>query len=106
MDAVYENRDAAPVSDKAKAALKLIETMTLRPEALGPADVDEARRAGVSDAAILDCATVCALFNVIDRLADAFGFHVPDQRTFDAGAAAMVKRGYALPAPLRVLPQS
>ena len=94
------------MSDQAKAALKLIETMTLRPDELGRADIDAVRSAAVGDAAIVDAATICALFNVIDRLADAFGFAVPSQAAFEKEAASMLRHGYALPLPLRLLPPS
>jgi hypothetical protein len=45
----------------------------LEPEAVGPADADVARAAGVSTEALRDALYVCAYFNLIDRLADAFG---------------------------------
>lgn len=99
---MYADPDRAPVSEKVKAALRLIETMTLRPGELGPSDVARIRAAGVSDAAIVDAATVCALFNVVDRLADAFAFHVPGRETLDRHAGFLIKYGYALPLPLRV----
>ena len=35
------------------------------------------RAAGVSDDALLDAIAVAALFNMIDRIADALGFEVP-----------------------------
>ena len=89
------------MSAQCRSALALIETMTLQPDALAPTDVAAARDAGVSDAAIEDAATICALFNVIDRLADAFGFHVPEQAEFDASAGFLLRRGYVLPPPVR-----
>ena len=92
------------MSAQVKAALDVIETMTLQPEHLGRLQIDAAREAGVSDEALADATTVCALFNVINRLADAFHFHVPPRAAMDAHAPTMVKRGYALPAPLRVRP--
>lgn len=75
---MYLNRETTPVSKRTEAALKLVETMTLRPEAIGPHDILEMRQSGTSDEAIIDAATICALFNIIDRLADAFNFRVPD----------------------------
>lgn len=83
-----------------RAALGLIEVMTLRPDELTAADVDAVRAAGVSDDGIEQAIAVCALFNMIDRLADAFGFHVPDQAGLDRGAQVLLKTGYKLPAPL------
>lgn len=97
---MYADRETAPVSERTKAALRLVEKMTLRPEDLSPGDIVELRQAGVTEKAIVDAATISALFNVIDRLADSFNFRVPDQAAFDRAAISMVKRGYALPGPI------
>ena len=45
----------------------------MRPDELTPADAEAAYAAGVSRDALRDAATVCALFNMITRLADALG---------------------------------
>jgi hypothetical protein len=50
--------------------------------------------AGVSAGAILDAIYICATFNLIDRVADALGFEVPE--SFARGAASQLKRGYKL----------
>jgi hypothetical protein len=50
--------------------------------------------AGVSREAVRDAIYVCYLFNTYDRLADAFGWHIPPQGSFDAGATHLLKRGY------------
>ena len=103
MQAVYDDRDTAPISDEARAALAFIETMTLRPEQLGPADVENARAAGLSDEALLDAIAVCTMFNLLDRLADSFDFRIPDQEGFDKGAQFLLKFGYGQPGPVRWL---
>jgi len=41
---------------------------------------------------------VCALFNMIVRLADSLGWDVPEEAAFDARAPAMLEGGYALQA--------
>jgi len=48
--------------------------VTLTPADVTPDDVDAVRAAGVSDEAIEDALAVCACFNLIDRIADSFGF--------------------------------
>ena len=52
------------------------------------------RAAGVSDAALDDAIHVCAAFNLIDRVADALDFHVPDAARFARNAKWLLKRGY------------
>jgi alkylhydroperoxidase family enzyme len=64
----------APIESGLRAVLGLLEAVTLRPGAVGPEDVDAVRAAGVSNEAIEDALAVCACFNLIDRLADSFGF--------------------------------
>jgi hypothetical protein len=54
----------------------------------------------VSEAAIQDALHVCFAFNLIDRLADACGWHVPDRGEFDRGAAFLLRFGYRLVAPV------
>lgn len=56
------------------ATMALLEKVTLASEQVGPGDVEAARAAGVSDAAIVDALYVCFLFNTVNRLANAFGY--------------------------------
>jgi hypothetical protein len=56
------------------------------------------RAAGVSDAALRDAVTVCALFTMIVRLADSLGWDVPDWEVLKQRAPAMLEGGYALDA--------
>jgi len=72
--------------------------MTLRPGELSPADADTVRAAGVSDAALVDAVHICALFNMIVRLADSLGWDVPPPAAVAARAEGMLGRGYALEA--------
>jgi hypothetical protein len=53
-----------------------------------------ARAAGLSDSAIEDAIHVAAQFNVIDRIADSFGFDVPGADAFAQNAVTLLKRGY------------
>ena len=50
--------------------------------------------AGVSQDQIEDALSVCFTFNVIDRLADAFGFSVPSAEALASGATYLLKHGY------------
>jgi hypothetical protein len=70
--------------------------LTLRPDELTAADADAAYAAGVTRDALRDAATVCALFNMITRLADSLGWDVPSRERLSARAPAMLDGGYAL----------
>jgi hypothetical protein len=54
------------------------------------------RAAGVSDEALRDALTVCALFSMIVRLADSLGWDVPEWEALMQRAPAMLEGGYAL----------
>jgi alkylhydroperoxidase family enzyme len=94
--AVEADWRTAPVGPKLAATLAFVEKLTLRPDELEPADAEAARAAGVSDQALRDAATVCALFSMIVRLADALGWDVPSWERLTARAPAMLEGGYAL----------
>ncbi len=51
---------------------------------------------GVSEEALVDAIHVAALFNMIVRLADSFGWDVPPFEAFRERAAEMLGGGYAL----------
>jgi hypothetical protein len=57
------------------------------------------RAAGVSDDALVDAIHVSSLFNMIVRLADSLGWHVPPDESFAAGAERMLASGYVLMSP-------
>ena len=81
-----------------RAALGFIEKQTLAPDELTHADAEAAIAAGVSEQALRQAALVSALFNMIVRLADSFGWDVPPWETLMARAQAMYDGGYRLAA--------
>ncbi|HET7366887.1 MAG TPA: hypothetical protein VFI83_00870 [Gaiella sp.] len=95
-EAVVADWRTAPLRPELRATLGFLEKLTLRPDELVPADVDAVRDAGVSTQALRDAATVCALFNMIVRLADSFGWDVPSWERLTARAPAMLEGGYKL----------
>jgi alkylhydroperoxidase family enzyme len=89
---------SAPLRPELAATLAFLEKLTLRPDQLEPADAAVAHAAGVSDQALRDAATVCALFNMIVRLADSLGWDVPTWERLMARAPAMLEGGYRIDA--------
>jgi alkylhydroperoxidase family enzyme len=96
--AVVSDWRSAPLGAELMATLVFLEKLTLCPEEIGPPDADAARAAGVSDQALRDATAVCALFNMIVRLADSLGWDVPEEEAFKARVPAMLEGGYALQA--------
>jgi alkylhydroperoxidase family enzyme len=93
----------APIEEPLRAALALLEKFTLAPDEFSPDDIEDARRLGLSDAAIGDALYVSTVFNVIDRLADSFGFDIPSRASLQKSATNLLKHGYAFPPPVRWL---
>jgi len=84
----------APVADGLRATLGFLAKLTLEPESIDLADAEAVRATGVSDEALEDAIHVAALFNVIDRIADALDFYVPDPEAFARAAPGFLQRGY------------
>lgn len=74
--------------------LGLLKKITLTPSAVGPEDIAPVRAAGVSDQAIEDAMVVCALFNIIDRLADSFEVELPTVEGFANTGKYLLAMGY------------
>jgi len=91
---VLADHRTAPVSPALHATLDLLQTVTLRPSEVSPGDVAAVRETGVSDEAIEDALTVCACFNLIDRVADSLGFDLPSRDVHEAYAAQFLAEGY------------
>jgi alkylhydroperoxidase family enzyme len=91
--AVLEDWRTAPVNEKVRATLGFLEKVTLSPAEISSEDITPLRSAGVSDWAIEEALYVCFLFNVMDRLADAFDFHLPSDRGFQRNGRILYNLG-------------
>ena len=94
MTAILANHRTAPIEPALRATLDLLQKVTLAPADVGDGDVEAARAAGVSDAALEDALTVCACFNLIDRVADALGFDLPSPDVHAEYAPQFLTEGY------------
>ena len=74
-----------PLDARVAAGLDLVEKATMQREDVGPEDIPRARAGGLSDVAIADALHVAFVFNLINRVANAFGF--------DGGGEANARRG-------------
>jgi alkylhydroperoxidase family enzyme len=94
---VLANYATAPIDERLRAVLGLLEKMTLDHQNLGPGDVRTLLARGVSKSAIADALEVAFLFNVYDRLADTMGWHVPEKSSgyYSVAAKRLLKHGYA-----------
>jgi len=93
---VLDDYTTAPIDERLRATLGLLETMTLHHESLTAENVRIVMRAGVSKSAIRDALEVAFLFNIYDRLADSMGWDVPSRSTgyYQSGAKRLLEHGY------------
>lgn len=96
IERVLDDYTTAPIDERLRATLRLLETMTLRHEKLTADDVRAVMHAGVSKGAIREALEVAFLFNIYDRLADSMGWDVPSRSSgyYQAGAKRLLDRGY------------
>ena len=94
--AVLADYRTAPIDPRLRAALALLEKVTLDPASVGADDVRAVLAMGVTAQGVRDALFVGAMFNLINRLGDAFGFAVPDEAAFESGAKALLRFGYKL----------
>ena len=92
--AVLDNWRTAPIDEKLRVTLGLLEKVTLIPWEIGPGDITPLRAEGVSEQAIEDALVVCALFNIIDRMADALDVAIPSAEGFARTAERLLEQGY------------
>ena len=77
MQAVLDDWTTADIPERTRAALRLLEAMTLRPLEIDGAFVDALREDGLDDESIREAANVGFHYNLINRVADAFDFPIP-----------------------------
>ena len=94
MQAVLQDLEHAPVAEPLRATLQLLRKVTLEHEAVTADDMRGLLALGVTRPQIEEALNVGFAFNVITRLADTFAFEVGSRASFDAGAKALLTRGY------------
>jgi len=94
VDQVLADLNTAAIDPPLKATLTMLGKLT-RENSINAADMRAVLDAGVSSQQIEDALAICFAFNITNRLADAFGFFVPSDKAFEAGANYLLKRGYA-----------
>ena len=94
MAPVLEDYRTAPIDEKLRATLRLLEKFTLHPNELGPADIRAVLATGVSREAIRDAMYVAFLFNTYDRLADTLGWELPDESYYPKAGKFLLEKGY------------
>lgn len=87
--------ETAPIEEPLRATLRMLARLT-KQHTVTPDDMRTLLAAGVTKQQILDALAVAFCFNVIDRLADTFEFHVPGPQGFAFSAKFLLSRGYKM----------
>jgi AhpD family alkylhydroperoxidase len=93
VSALLSDLDTTAIEEPLRATLVMLGKL-MREQAVDADDMRAVLAAGASRQQIEDALAVCFSFNVISRLADAFGFFVPGPNAFEAGAKYLLARGY------------
>ena len=89
--------DVGSVRPQLAAVLPLLEKTTHQHDSITRSDVDAVRAAGVPDEAIADALYVNLIFNVMNRLANAFDFEWDSDEHVRLGAQVIHRIDYKLP---------
>ena len=95
VQAVLADPQTAPIDERMRAMLRFLRKLTLEPTTVGADEVRALHAAGIDDAAIEEAVYVATMFNVIDRLADAFDFRPNDAKGQRWVARILLKIGYS-----------
>ena len=90
---ILSDPDIAAIDEPLRATLLMLGKLT-REHSVNVDDMRVVLAVGASRQQIEDALAVCFSFNVIGRLANAFGFSVPGPEAFKAGAKYLLARGY------------
>ena len=94
MKPVLDDYRTAPIDEKLRAMLGLLEVFTLHPDHLNGEAVRAVMAKEVSKTAIRDAFYVAYLFNTYDRLADTLGWELPDPSYHPKAGRFLLKKGY------------
>ena len=93
ISALLSDPNLGAIAEPLRATLLMLGKLT-REHIVNADDMRAVLTAGASRQQIEDALAVCFSFNVMTRLADAFGFSIPSQEAFEAGAKFLLTRGY------------
>lgn len=94
--AVLSDWRSAPIDERLRAMLGYLEKVTLTPNDIGAEDAAQLEAAGVSNKAVQEALYVCFIFNIMDRLADAFDFYLPSEQGHKKTGKMLHKMGYGI----------
>lgn len=91
--ALVDDMDTAPVEDRIRPLLRYVGKLTLTPSRMTPGDAEAVFAAGWDERALHDAVSVCALFNLMNRLVEGLGV-TADEDYFPVSARRLAGGGY------------
>jgi len=91
--ALIQEVNTAPVEDKLKPILQYVRKVTLSPAKMTAQDAEAVYAAGWDERALHDAVSVCALFNLMNRLVDGLGIDAEDDY-FQVASERLAQGGY------------
>jgi alkylhydroperoxidase family enzyme len=89
--------NSGSIRPEVAAILPLLEKVTRTPDQVGSSDIEAVRAAGVPDEGIVDALHVNLVFNIMNRLANAFDFRWDSEQHVRVGAQVIHRISYRLP---------
>jgi len=89
--------NSGSIRPEVAAVLPLLEKVTRTPDQVNSSDVDAVRAAGVPDEGIVDALHVNLVFNIMNRLANAFDFSWDSEQHVRVGAQVIHRINYRFP---------
>lgn len=99
MRSVLDDYRSAPLAPMERALFAFVEKVNASPGSVRQEDVDEARAAGLTEEALYDAITVCALFRFFNTWVDATGVRPMEAADARASGLRIATEGYAPPGP-------
>jgi AhpD family alkylhydroperoxidase len=96
-DGAIDVNDSESMRPEVAVVLPLLEKVTRTPDLVAGADVEAVRAAGVPDEAIVDALHVNLIFNIMNRLANAFDFSWDSDEHVRVSAKVIHRISYRLP---------
>lgn len=92
--AVFADWRTAPIPERLRLVLGLLEKLALRPEEVGPDDMRPLLAAGISPDAIREALHVLFLFSALNRWADSLDFERPLKGDYRPSGEFLFEKGY------------
>jgi uncharacterized peroxidase-related enzyme len=103
VDAVLKNMEQSNVSEKMKTLLHIAGKVQVLGKEVTPADIEAARRLGVTDRELHDTVLIAAAFCMFNRYVDGLASLTPaDPKAYEEMGKRMAEKGYVLPQPTTI----